>query len=167
MLGKKKKHKTEKKAKPVDKKHTQGTDLGLDTGGSNPVTAVAIEGGLKGNITFTIDGGGSAITTGDKTWIRIPFACTLTGWELTADQSGDIKIDVWRDTYTNFPPTDADSLTNGHEPEISAAQKAQDLDISDWTSVSILAGDYIRISVDSVATITRAVLILNYTIIGV
>ncbi|GAI34200.1 unnamed protein product, partial [marine sediment metagenome] len=79
------------------------------------------------DITFVIDGGGSAITTGEKGHLEIPFACTIQAWTLVADQAGAIKIDVWRDTYANFPPTNEDSLCGGHEPEIVATnQEAQD-----------------------------------------
>lgn len=118
----------------------------------------------QGSLTFVIDGGGSAITTGQKGHLEIPFACTIDSWTIEADQSGAIKIDVWRDTYANFPPDNTDSLCNGHEPEIAAsAQKAQDLDLSDWTSVALVAGDILAFNVDSCATITRVTLSLKVT----
>lgn len=115
-------------------------------------------------ITFVIDGGGSAITTGVKGDLEIPFACTLNAWTLLADASGAIKIDIWKDTYANFPPTDADSITNAHEPEIAASGvKAQDTDISDWADVTVDAGDILRFNVDSCATITRVTLSIKAT----
>lgn len=115
-------------------------------------------------LLFLIDGAGSAITTGIKGDMEIPFACTLIAWTLIADQSGAIKIDVWKDTYANFPPDNDDSITNGHEPEIAASgTKAQDTDISDWTTVAVAIGDILRFNIDSCATITRATLILKAT----
>src|SRR5262249_22209009 len=45
-------------------------------------------------ITYTIDGGGSAVTTGAKGQISIPFACTVTGWVITSDASGSAVVDV-------------------------------------------------------------------------
>ena len=107
---------------------------------------------------FTIDGGGEIISTGAKSWIRLPFACTITGWELTVDTSATITIDVWRDTYANFPPDNGDTLTNGHEPAIAAAVKAQDTDISDWTDVTLDVGDYVKINVDANDNATKAYL---------
>lgn len=116
------------------------------------------------SLTFIIDGGGSAIETGQKGHLRVPFACTLSAWTLEADQSGAIKIDVWRDTYGNFPPDNTDSLCNGHEPEIAASgQKAEDTDLSDWASQALVAGDILAFNVDSCATITRATLSLKVT----
>ena len=113
-------------------------------------------------ISFTIDGGGSAITIGEKGHLEIPFACTIQAWTLIADQAGAIKIDVWRDTYASFPPTNTKSLCNSHEPEIAASgQKAQDTDLSDWTSVAIVAGDILAFNVDSCTTIERVTLSLK------
>lgn len=115
-------------------------------------------------INFIIDGGGSAITTGVKGDLVIDFACDLISWTLLADASGAIKIDIWRDSYANFPPTDADTICNGHEPEIAASGvKAQDTDLSDWITnpPAITAGQTLRFNVDSAATITRATLALK------
>jgi hypothetical protein len=116
-------------------------------------------------ITFVIDGGGLAITTGQKGHLEIPFACTLTGWTLMADVAGAIVIDVWKDNYANFPPTNADAMPGGgKEPTIAATnQKNQDIDISDWTTVAIAAGDILAFNVDSCTTITKVTLSLKAT----
>lgn len=117
------------------------------------------------DIVFVIDGGGSAITTGEKGHLEIPFACTLTAWTLMADVAGAIVIDIWKDSYANFPPTNADAMPgSGKEPTIVATnQKAQDTDISDWTTVAIAAGNILAFNVDSCTTITRVVLSLKAT----
>lgn len=124
----------------------------------------AVISSLVSTLMFTIDGGGSAITTGVKGDMLIDFACTINAWTLLADTSGAIKIDIWRDTYASFPPTDADSLTNAHEPEIAASgTNAQDTSLGDWTSTAIVAGDILRFNVDSAATITRCLVALKVT----
>jgi len=76
-----------------------------------------------GGIVFIIDGGGSAITPGEKGHLEIPFKCEIQRVTMLADQSGSIVVDIWKDTYANFPPTDADSITSATPPTISAAQK--------------------------------------------
>jgi hypothetical protein len=111
-------------------------------------------------ITFVIDGGGSAITTGQKGHLEIPFACTITRVTLLADQSGSIVIDIWKDTYANFPPTDADSITASAPPTISSAQKSQDSTLTGWTT-AIAAGDILAFNVDSCSTITRVTISLK------
>lgn len=110
-------------------------------------------------IGITVDGGGSEITTGVKGYIRCPVGGTLDSWTILADQSGAIKFDVWKDTFANFPPTNADSITNAHEPEITASgTNAEDTDITDWTTTTVTAGDVIGFNVDSCTSITRATL---------
>jgi hypothetical protein len=107
----------------------------------------------KRQICFIIDGGGSAGTTGAKAWVRAPNAFTIGGMEITADQSGSCVVDIWKDTYANFPPTVADTITASAKPTLSTAQKAQDTTLTGWTK-TINAGDYLRANVDSCSTIT-------------
>ena len=115
-----------------------------------------------GAITIIIDGGGSAITTGEKGHLEIPFACTINRATLLADQSGSIVIDIWKDTYANFPPDNSDSITASAPPTLSTAQKSQDSTLSGWTT-SISAGDILAFNVDSCSTITRVTLSLKVT----
>jgi hypothetical protein len=117
---------------------------------------------ITGSLTFVIDGGGVVITTGQKGHIEMRFACTFTGWTILGDQSGSIVVDVWKDTYANFPPTGADSIAGTEKPTLAAAQKNQDLALSSW-SPAVVAGDILAFNVDSVATLLRAAVSLHYT----
>jgi hypothetical protein len=114
------------------------------------------------SVEFIIDGGGSAITTGNKGDIRFPYACTLSGVYLLADVSGSIVLDLWKDTLANFPPTVADTITASAKPTLSSATNSSDTTMTGWTK-SITAGDIIRVNVDSVATVTRVAMILTFT----
>jgi hypothetical protein len=116
----------------------------------------------RGAVAFTLDGGGSAITTGAKTWVRVAYSGTITGHEFTCDQTGSIVLDLWNDSYANFPPTVADTITASAKPTLSAAQKAQDNTLTGWTT-AISVGDYIRLNVDSASTVTHCVLSLQVT----
>lgn len=108
-----------------------------------------------------IDGGGSAITTGVKLDIPFPdFAATITGWELVADQSGSIVLDLWKDTYANYPPTVADTITASAKPTLSSAIKNVADGVPTWTR-KINQGETIRVNVDSVSTVTRVTLGLS------
>lgn len=111
-------------------------------------------------ISFIIDGGGSAITTGEKGHIEVPFPCTITAVRVLADQSGSIVVDIWKDTYANFPPTDADSITASAPPTLSTAQKSEDATLTDWTT-SISAGDILAYNVDSITTCERVIVALT------
>lgn len=118
---------------------------------------------LTGAINFVIDGGGIAITTGVKGFIVVPFACTITAVRLLADQSGSIQVDIWKDTYANYPPDNDDSITDaGTTPVISSAVKSEDTSLTDWTT-SVAAGDILGFNVDSCTTITRCTVEIAFT----
>jgi hypothetical protein len=119
-------------------------------------------GGSRG-ISFIIDGGGAAITTGQKGHIEIPYACTITSVKVLADQSGSIVVDIWKDTYANFPPTDADSITSSAPPTLSSAQKSSDSTLTGWTK-SISAGDILAYNVDSASTVERVTVALTVSV---
>ncbi len=106
-------------------------------------------------ISFIIDGGGSAITTGIKGDIEIPFACTITAARVFSDQSGAIAVSLWKDTYANFPPDVADVIDTFAID--ASGTKSEETGLS----LSIAAGNILRINVDSCATITRATLALT------
>lgn len=145
---------------------TNCTGLPISTGvsglGTGVATMLASATGATVCITFIIDGGGSTITTGIKGDLEIPFACTITRATMLADQSGSIVVDIWKDTYANYPPTDADSITASAPPTISSTTKSQNSTLTGWTT-SISAGDTLRFNVDSITTITRVALSLRVT----
>lgn len=111
-------------------------------------------------IEVVIDGGGAAITTGVKGYLEVPFDCTVTAWRLVADVSGSIVIDVWKDTYANFPPLVADTIAGSEKPTLSAAQKNEDANLTTWTT-ALTDGDWLAFNVDSAATVTRVTLALT------
>ena len=116
----------------------------------------------KKEVIFLIDGAGSAITTGIKGDIRIPFTGTITGNYLLADQSGSIVIDLWLDDQGAFPPTVADTITASAKPTLSSATNSSDTTLTGWTT-AVTAGDILRVNVDSAATLTRVSLALTFT----
>jgi hypothetical protein len=111
-------------------------------------------------IEFVIDGGGAVLTTGVKGDLEIPFDCTITAARLFAAQSGSVVVNVWKDTYANFPPVVGDKITASAPPTISTATNSEDVTLTGWTT-SIVAGDVLRFNVDSVTTITRVTISLT------
>ena len=114
------------------------------------------------SITFIIDGGGSAITTGQKGHLEIPFACLISRVTMLADRSGSIVVDIWKRVYADFPPTDAQSITSSAVPTISGAVKSQDGTLTGWTT-AIAAGDILAFNVDSITDIQRLTISLKVT----
>jgi len=118
------------------------------------------EGSNDDAIEFVIDGGGSALTTGVKGFLEIPYSCTINSVTILADQSGSVVVDLWVDTYANYPPTDADTITASAVPTITTATKAQDTTLTGW-SKSLTKGSVIGYNVDSATTVTRVTISLK------
>ncbi len=110
-------------------------------------------------LAFVIDGAGAAITTGEKGHLVAPYDGTIVEAEIEADKTGSIVVDIWKDTYANFPPTDADSITSATPPTITNATKNQDATLTSWTT-AVTKGDILAYNVDSCATITRVTVTL-------
>jgi hypothetical protein len=129
-------------------------------------TSTDVEGALQeladAALQGVIDGGGATITTGVKGDIEVPFDCTIVSARLFADQSGSVVVDVWKDSYANFPPTNGDSITAAAKPTLSSAAKSQDSTLTGWTK-TLSKGDVLRFNVDSATTVQRVTLSLAVT----
>lgn len=117
-----------------------------------PYTPEAID--VTVGAAIIIDGGGSAITTGIKGDLEIPFAGTITAARNLNDQSGSIEIAVWKDTYANFPPVAGDLVFTYTS---TAATKGQQTGLS----YPVSAGDILRFNVNSASTVTRVTFALT------
>ena len=115
------------------------------------------------NIPVIIGDGVGVITTGEKGHIQIPQAATIIGVTMLADQSGSIVVDIFKDTYANFPPTVADTITASAKPTISSAVKSQDRTLTGWAT-AIAKEDILAFNVDSITSIKRVTLSLGVTI---
>ena len=136
-------------------------------GVADTTSSLIIPGRSKGmtrqlSVTFGVPGGG-VLATGVRGYLPVEFTCYITGWQVFANTSGSIEIEVWKDTYANFPPNSFD-LISGTEPVIiTTALKAEDKSLSSWTTL-ITAGDVLAFNVNSVTDIEAAYLTLIITI---
>jgi len=103
-------------------------------------------------INFVIDGGGTTITTGIKGTITVDFNCEVIEWAVTADQSGDIVVDVNRSTFAGYPTTS--SIAGTELPTITTSTKGEDRTITTWSTIA--TGNVLEFEVDSITTIQRA-----------
>lgn len=111
-----------------------------------------------GCIAFGIDGGGSAITPGQKGTIEVPYNFDIIRWTMIADQSGSANIDMWSRDYSTTLPTAANSVTGNLGMTLSTAAANQSSAISNWRMTRLNAGNVITFNVQSASTITRAVI---------
>jgi len=128
-------------------------------------TAIATASVARRQVTVVLDGGGAAIATGVQTFLSLPVSGTWKKWRLVsidpAVTAGSIVVDIWRDTYANYPPTVADTITASAKPTLTAATKAESATLTGWTT-AFSAGDVLGFSVDSATTVTKVSLVLEF-----
>lgn len=111
---------------------------------------------------ITLDGGGSALTTGQKGYVTIPFAGTITGWNITVD-TGTCTFDIWKVGTGTAIPTDANSITSAAQPAIASGTAIHSTTLTNWTT-AITANDIVGFNLDAVATATKISLVVEVTL---
>lgn len=123
------------------------------TGGSiiiNNGQNIIVSGEIK-TISFALDGGGSVLTTGQKKYARIPWNATINNWYLVGDVTGSIVIDIWKNTYANYPPVAADTIVGaGVFPNLSNQIKNTSDILTGWAT-NITGGNFLGFQVNSVS----------------
>lgn len=104
------------------------------------------------SVEFVIDGGGQPIQSGLGGYLEVPFAGTIVGVVLMADKVGTCVVDIWKDTYANYPPTVADTITASAKPTITATNKYKDTTLTGWTT-SLAQRDILAFNLDSTSNI--------------
>jgi hypothetical protein len=139
--------------------------LGRDTSGDGPVEVLSAGSGIGfngvGSLELTSNQRIRAVavmfptvTVGAQMDVLVPFGCIISRFTMMANAVGSVVVDVWKDTFANFPPTAADTVVGVSKPTITLANKMQDSTLTGWNT-AILAGDILRFNIDSVTTITR------------
>jgi hypothetical protein len=122
------------------------------------ITSALIAVTQQAGIEFIIDGGGAAILSGLKGHLEIPFPATIKRVTVGCDVSGNIDLDIWKDTYANFPPTI--SICSGAWPHTSGNIKYQDSILSNWIT-AIASGDILGFVANSASSIQRCTVSLG------
>lgn len=110
-----------------------------------------------GVLGIVIDDGGGVLSTGSKGYLQAPYACTITGWTMLADQAGAAQVTVKKSTYAGFPVTA--SIVAATPPTL-AGQKSASVSLAGWDT-AIAAGDTLEFVLDSAAAVTWLVLELQ------
>lgn len=127
------------------------------TGFVRAASGVASVAKLKRIVGVILGDGTNVISTGAQPGcVTCPVAGTITKVRLLSSDgsitSGSIVVDIWKDTYANYPPVVGDSITASAKPTLSSATKSEDATLTGWTT-SVSAGDVFRFNVDSVTSL--------------
>jgi hypothetical protein len=121
-------------------------------------------------IEFLLGNGSSIITSGLKPTaiVVVPRAGKLLDWTLLScddlPTSGSIEIDIWKNSYINYPPTVSDSIVGSVRPNLSSAIKNKSTSLSGWTT-DFLAGDIFIPNVDSISALRAVKLLFTYSLL--
>ncbi len=133
--------------------------LKLDDGDTTNVSKVA-PGCL--NLSFIFQNNGAVLNTGvqEAAYCEIPVKLEVISCHMYGGPTGSIVVDLWKDAYANYPPTDADSIVASAPPTISSGVKSEDTSLTGW-SKTLEAGSGILPNIDSVSAMTWAKVVLT------
>ena len=127
-------------------------------------TGAAVWDDIKSDDTlvFTFLNNGAVLNTGPQSsaYLEIPFDCTVLAVRMYGAPSGDIQVDLWNDSYSNYPPDVADTIVAAAPPKIVTAVKSEDTTLTGWTT-ALAAGSGVLPNIDSVTSMTWAKLVLQ------
>lgn len=106
------------------------------------------------------------VTPTNDVQIRVPTTGTLRKLTILAQSgiTGACVLDVWKDTYGNFPPVVGDSMVGGSGtvPQITVGNaKYEDSTFTNWTTTAVTAGDTITFHLTSASVFSNVVILLD------
>jgi hypothetical protein len=150
-----------------------GTSSGTNTGDQTITLTGDVTGSGTGSFATTIarkirnpgctiDGGGSAISTGKaKGFATFPVAGTITGWSIAVD-TGTATVKVWKKATGTAVPTVSDNI-NTSGVAISTGTYVHSNTVSDFTTTTVSAGDIFAFNVSAVSGATELTFQLEIT----
>lgn len=161
-----------------------GADGACHTGNSGTVTSAAIAGTTNhittsGTCTITTSGTctldlatrittrsfggafqntGSALVAGSTatTYFTIPYACTISAWNITLSPADTATIDIWKIATGTAIPTVSNTIVASAAPAISTGTAIHSTTLTGWTT-AVAANDIIGINLKAVGgTATQA-----------
>lgn len=133
--------------------------------GSTGPTGATGPTGVNGIYTYgaSFDGQTAVITTGAVVYMTLPFSGTITGWQITADQSSPTcSIDIWKVASGTSLPTVSNSIMTGGYLSLSTGNVIQSTALTNFTTTTITAGDVAAFEIEAVANATKITIKLTY-----
>lgn len=129
----------------------------------NPTTGLvsystASTAGNIGAFGITVDGAGTALTTGSKGYVNMPYNGYITSWAMVANAASTIILDLKKSTYSDFPTTT--SITGANYITMSSVVKNNSSVLTSW-SLTFSTGDIYEFVINSASTATRINVTIN------
>lgn len=85
---------------------------------------------------------------GTKSFLSVPFGCTITGWRLMCSPAATVTVDVWKIASGTALPTNANTITASAKPATSADDVARSTTLTGWTT-SVTALDILGFEIEA------------------
>ena len=143
---------------PTGPQGSTGVGTQGPTGPQGSTGATGPTGITTGSFGLTIDAGTSVITNGSKGYVSMPYGGTITGWDMFANISGSIQVDLKKASFSTFPTTT--SVTSGNYIGMTTSLKSTNSTLTGW-SATFSQGDIYEFNVISVSTVNRVNIVLR------
>jgi len=110
--------------------------------------------------------GNAVLKSGLQGFLEVPYNSTPKSWDLFANVSGSLSVDVRRSTYENWVTAAGvtTSIVGSEKPTLSSVSKNQDTNLTTWSGLS--AGDVLVFWVDATpATVNSALLSITCQVV--
>lgn len=105
------------------------------------------------------NGGGSALVIGQTVYFFVPFACTITGYNITAD-TGTISFDVWKIASGTAIPTVTNTILTGGFLALATGTALHSTSVTLFTTTTVTAFDIIAFEIQAVSSATNVSVVL-------
>lgn len=117
-------------------------------------------------LTVNMGDGTNVITSSEPACaVKVPFACTVTAWEVVSVDGTSGSITVIVERAPTATPATFTEISGSSDPNLSSATNNKDTAISgDWSDVTLDADDWLRFSVSgSPSSVKRIAVALTLT----
>jgi hypothetical protein len=110
-------------------------------------------------IGYTFDGGGSPLTSGVTKYLTVPFACTISAWNIVVD-TGTATIRVWEAATGTTIPTASNSISTSGV-SIGTGTAISSTATGDFTTTAVSANDILGFNLYAVSSASYVNFILE------
>ena len=107
---------------------------------------------------YTFNGAGTALTAGQTGYYTVPFACTISAWNMTVD-TGTATVDIWKIATGTGIPTISNTITASATPAIASNNSLHSTTLTGWTT-AVAVNDIVGINLKATASAT----VVNLTV---
>jgi collagen type VII alpha len=120
------------------------------------ITGPTGAGGGSGSFGVVFDGAGGVITSGSAALVKVPYACTITGWEVVGQTSGSCTISVFKNTpsFGTWPPASQVFTTGSSTPNLTSGVTGANSSPSFVSGATADAGTWFRFVISGATSVT-------------